>query len=292
MDKPFDEAAQLQRSNRSGTKAADQRGRPHRRRRVLSTHIIERMAVEVDGTGDALVMLHGLGGTSNVWTPQMPVVGARFRVIRFDLPGSGRSPASSTLSISSLADAVMRALRVLGVETAHFAGHSMGTIVCQHLAEREPALVRSLALVGPVHALPDAGRQAMRERAARVRAEGMSEVAEAILKAATSGDTKAANPVGMAFIRELLMRQDPEGYARNCEALAGAEGADLERIRCRALLVTGDEDAVAPPSAVRAMADRLHDARSVVLSRCGHWTTIERAVEVNNAFREFLFGRR
>jgi 3-oxoadipate enol-lactonase len=260
---------------------------------VLSTHIIERMAVEVDGTGDAMVMLHGLGGTSNVWSPQMPAVGARFRVIRFDLPGSGRSPSpASPISIAGLVDAVTRALRVLGVESAHFAGHSMGTIVCQHLAEREPAMVKSLALAGPVHALPEAGRQGVRDRAARVRAEGMAEVAETVLKAATSGDTKANNPVAVSFIRELLMRQDAEGYARNCEALAAAEGADLERIRCRVLLVTGDEDAIAPPSAARSMADRLPDARTTVLSRCGHWTTIERAAEVNHAFREFYFGRR
>lgn len=258
----------------------------------MSTHIIERMAVEVDGTGDALVMLHGLGGTSNVWTPQMPVVGPRFRVIRLDLPGSGRSPSSGSIAIHTLVESVLRALGVLGVESAHFAGHSMGTIVCQHLAEREPGIVKSLALVGPVHALPEAGRQGVRDRAAKVRAEGMADVAEAILKAATSGDTKANNPVGVAFIRELLMRQDPEGYARNCEALAAAQGADLERIRCRTLLLTGDEDAIAPPSAVRAMADRLPDARTVVLSRCGHWTTIERAGEVNQAFREFFFGRR
>jgi pimeloyl-ACP methyl ester carboxylesterase len=181
---------------------------------------------------------------------------------------------------------------VLGVGSAHFAGHSMGTIVCQHLAEREPGMVKSLALLGPVHALPDAGRQGMRDRAARVRAEGMSAVADGIVAAATSGDTKANNPVAMAFVRELLMRQDAEGYARNCEALAGAEGADLERLRCRALLVTGDEDAIAPPSAARTMADRMPDARTEVLSRCGHWTTIERAPEVNNILRTFYFGRR
>jgi pimeloyl-ACP methyl ester carboxylesterase len=223
----------------------------------------------------------------------MPAVAARLRVIRFDLPGSGRSPhPSAPLSIGFMVEAVLRALRVLGVQAAHFAGHSMGTIVCQHLADREPAMVKSLALLGPVHALPDAARQGMRERAAKVRAEGMTEVAEAVIKAGTSGDTKASNPVGVAFIRELLMRQDPEGYARNCEALAAAQGADLERIRCRVLLATGDEDAVAPPSAARSMADRLHDARAVILSRCGHWTTIERAHEVNQAFREFFFGRR
>jgi len=258
----------------------------------LSTQIIERMAVEIDGAGEALVMVHGLGGTSNVWSPQMPLLAPRFRVIRPDLYGSGRSPAASALSIQSLVDAVVRACRVLGVERAHFAGHSMGTIVCQHLAVQHPALVQSLALIGPLPAPPDAGRQGLRDRAAKVRSGGMAEVAATVLAAATSADTRTNQPVAAAFVRELLMRQDPEGYAKLCEALAAAEAADLAQVRCRTLLVTGDEDQIAPPSSVRAMAGMIQDARVAVFSRCGHWTTIERANEVNAELREFYFGRR
>ena len=57
------------------------------------------------------------------------------------------------------------------------------------------------------------------------------------------------------------------------------------------LLVTGDEDGVAPPQSVRAMSDRLHAAKStrvVVLPRCGHWTPIERPDDCQRELREFL----
>jgi 3-oxoadipate enol-lactonase len=258
----------------------------------LATQIIERMAVEVEGAGDALVMLHGLGGTSNVYTPQISLLAPRFRVIRPDLPGSGRSPAGGALTIQGLVEIVLRALRVLGVEQAHFVGHSMGTILCQHVAVQQPSLVKSLALLGPLLAPPDAARQAMRERAAKARTEGMSDIADAVVKGATSGDTKNSNPVGVAFIRELLMRQDGEGYARNCEALAGASAADVAQIGCRTLLVGGDEDVIAPPSSVRAMAQQIAGARVAVLNRCGHWLSIERAAEVTGELKEFYFGRR
>jgi 3-oxoadipate enol-lactonase len=258
----------------------------------LSTQIIERMVVEVEGAGDALVMLHGLGGTSNVYTPQMSLLAPRFRVIRPDLPGSGRSPASPVLTIQGLVETVLRALRVLGVERGHFVGHSMGSIVCQHIAVQQPSLIQSLVLLGPLLAPPDTARQAMRERAAKVRAEGMADIADAIVKGATSGDTKNSNPVGVGFIRELIMRQDAEGYARNCEALAGATAADVAQIRCRTLLVAGDEDAIAPASNVRAMAQQIRDARVVVLNRSGHWLSIERAVEVTAELKEFYFSRR
>ena len=58
------------------------------------------------------------------------------------------------------------------------------------------------------------------------------------------------------------MRQEPEAYARSCEALASAQAAAVDQIKAPVLLVTGDEDGVAPPQAVRDMADRLHGARS------------------------------
>jgi pimeloyl-ACP methyl ester carboxylesterase len=257
----------------------------------VSTQVIERMAVEVDGQGDAVIFFHGLGGTSNVFTPQLQALGGRYRMVRPDLPGSGRSPAGGPLSIGGFADAVVRLARVLGVERAHFVGHSMGTIVCQHIAVNEPRLVRSLALFGPLLAPPDPARQAMRERAVKARAEGMAGIADAILQGATSGDTKANNPVAAALVRELLMRQDAEGYAKTCEALAGAEAADVRRIACPVLLVTGDEDGVASPSNVRAMAEQINGARVVILNRCGHWATLERAAECSAALKEFLAGR-
>jgi pimeloyl-ACP methyl ester carboxylesterase len=249
------------------------------------------MAVEVDGQGDAVIFVHGLGGTSNVFTPQLQALGGRYRVVRPDLPGSGRSPAGGPLSIGGFADAVVRLARGLGIERAHFVGHSMGTIVCQHVAVNEPRLARSLALFGPLLAPPDPARQAMRERAAKARAEGMAGIADAIVQGATSGDTKATNPVAVALVRELLMRQDAEGYARTCEALAAAEAADVRRIACPTLLVTGDEDAVAAPSTVRAMAEQIGGARVVILNRCGHWATLERATESSAALKEFLAGR-
>ncbi len=87
------------------------------------------------------------------------------------------------------------------------------------------------------------------------------------------------------------MRQMRRRLRKTCEALAGAEAADIGRIKCPTLLVTGDEDAVAPPSAVRAMAERMPGARLTVLNRCGHWTTLERAADCAAALRGFYTGR-
>jgi len=264
----------------------------------MSLQFIDRIAVEDEGDGDAVVCVHGLGGSSNTFTPLMPAL-ARHRVVRLDLPGSARSwRAEGLLSIERYADVVQSVCARLNVNRAHFVGHSMGTIVCQHVAVAAPKLVRSLTLFGPLIAPPDAARTAMRARGAKARSEGaagLHEITLALLNAAISADTRARLPLAVAFVRESLMRQDADGYARSCEALAEAPAAAVEQITAPVLLVTGDEDGVAPPQSVRAFADRLHAAASkrvAVLSRCGHWTPVERPEECQRELREFLGGQR
>lgn len=257
----------------------------------MSSLAVERMQVEVEGSGDPVIMLHGLGGTSNTFCPQVLGLGGRYRTIRPDMPGSGRTPVSGSLTIQSMVDAVVRAAKAIGAERAHFVGHSMGTIVCQHVAEQHPELVRSLALFGPIHQPPEPARKGLGDRAAKARNEGMPGIADQIVEATLSGDTKSNAPVAVALVREFIMRQDAEGYARNCEALAAAQPANLDRIKCPVRLVTGDEDPVAPASNARTMAERLFDARVTILNRCGHWSTIERPQECNQVLRELFGGR-
>ncbi len=74
----------------------------------------------------------------------------------------------------------------------------------------------------------------------------MQAIADALVQAAISTETRTRRPVAVAFVRESLMRQCPDGYARSCDALADAQPAEVGGIECPTLLVTGDEDVVAP----------------------------------------------
>ena len=261
----------------------------------MSFQLIDRIAVEDEGQGDAVVCVHGLGGSSNSWTPLLPAL-ARHRVVRLDLPGSGRSQqAEGPLSIARYVDAMVAVCGRLGITRAHWLAHSMGTIVVQHLAVAQPKLVRSLALFGPLAAPTEPARANIRARAAKARAEGMQDIAEALLQGSLSAHTRQRLPLAVAFVRESLMRQSGEAYARSCEALADAQAADVSPCKLPLLLVTGDEDGVAPPQVVRTLAERFHgatSARVVVLPRCGHWTPIERHEECVRELRDFLSAQR
>jgi len=260
----------------------------------MATRFVERMAVEIDGEGDCALMIHGLGGSSNLWTPLLPSF-ARCRTIRPDLPGSARSArVEGPLSIERFVQAMLRVAGATGVERAHVVAHSLGTIVAFHLAAAEPRFVRSLALFGPLLAPADAIRGGIRGRGEKARTEGeagMQEIANALVQAATSAETKAKRPATVALVREFLMRQPPDGYARTCDALADAQAADTSKIACPTLLVTGDEDAIAPAQAARQIAERMPGCRLEILRGCGHWTPIEKPDECNEALRRFYAQR-
>ncbi len=263
----------------------------------MAFEFVERMAVEIEtptGGGDAVLMIHGLGGTSNTWTPLMPAF-QRFTTVRFDLPGSGRSNrVEGPLSIERFVATALRVLASAGRERAHVVGHSMGCIIATHLAAREPKAVRSLALFGPLLAPPESAKTAIRARgetAAKEGVAGMHAIAETLVQGAVSAETRAKRRAAVGFVRELLMRQDPDGYARSCFALAEAVPAETARIACPTLLVTGDEDIVAPPQAVRGMGEKIAGAQVEVLRGCGHWTPVEKPEECMDLLRRFYQRR-
>lgn len=264
----------------------------------MTTQVISGLTVEIDSATEhsqpALLCIHGLGGSSNTWTPLMEAF-AGFEVIRPDLPGSARSalPAEK-LSIDVYVSTLERLLAELNVETVHIVAHSLGTIVAQHFTVRNAAKVKSLALFGPLLAPPDAGRPAIVARATLARSglPGIQQIADAIIKGATSPQTKAQQPAVLALVRESVMRQSSEGYAQSCEALAQAQGAAIEDIRVPTLLVTGDQDGVAPASNVKAMAERIPGSRVAVLDGCGHWTPFERPQACMQELQHFHAGIR
>ena len=70
-----------------------------------------QMTTEVQGTGDAILFVHGLGGTSNVFSPQVGALSRFFECIRPDLPGSGRTEATGAFTLPDLADQLAELLQ-------------------------------------------------------------------------------------------------------------------------------------------------------------------------------------
>jgi pimeloyl-ACP methyl ester carboxylesterase len=248
----------------------------------------KELAVEIAGNGPAVLLVHGLGGTSNFYQVQADALAASHTVIRVDSAGAGRSPVTDGISVESHADDLAALLDALDVDSAAVVGHSMGTLVVRSLTARYPAKVSALALLGAVREPAEAGRKAQHDRAAVLRDKGTAAVAPGVVANALSETTRRDKPEVAAFVRELIMRQDAEGYARNCEALAAATDPGPIDPKLPLLLVTGSDDKVGPPEASTELADAHGDAVVEIIPGIGHWTALEAAGPVTELLRKFL----
>ncbi len=240
------------------------------------------------GEGEPILAVHGLGGTSNFWAPVWRANFDGKAIIAPDVPGAGRSDNDDRLSIKSIADDMLSLMDALSINSAHLLGHSMGTIVCQRIAQQAADRVKSLALLGPLAEPPEAARGAIRDRADLARKDGMQPIADVITDVALSAKTKAENPVAVSFVREMLCAQSAEGYALSCEALSEAVATDNSSFKKPVMLITGDEDKVAPPSNVDTLAGTFSEVfANTVLADCGHWTVCENPSEVVDRLSQF-----
>ncbi|KAL1967839.1 hypothetical protein VTN77DRAFT_2528 [Rasamsonia byssochlamydoides] len=250
------------------------------------------------GSGSPIVFIHGLGGSSEHYTPLISALSLdkSHTVHLLDLEGHGLSPTSalSALSIESFAADIKGVFDHAGITSssgATLVGHSMGCLIALHFVLQNPGLVKKLILLGPPpNPLPEAASKGSIARAALVREKGMAAVVDAVATAATSEATKSNNPVAMAAVRLSLLSQDPEAYAKACQALAGATTAfPLDKVDSQTLVVTGDEDKVSPPAVAAKYASTIPNSQeAVVLEGVGHWHIFEDVQGVANAVKSFI----
>ena len=106
---------------------------------------------EMMGQGDPLLLIHGLGSSSQDWEMQLPEFSSHFQVISIDLRGHGRSgKPPGPYSVPLLAEDTARLISELGLESVHILGISLGGMVAFQLTLDHPELVRSLVIVNSV----------------------------------------------------------------------------------------------------------------------------------------------
>ncbi|MCZ2828858.1 3-oxoadipate enol-lactonase [Modestobacter sp. VKM Ac-2986] len=239
----------------------------------------------VEGPDDAPVLLlsNSLGSDLSMWDPQLPALTERFRVVRYDTRGHGRSPSSrGDLTIDDLTDDVVALLDRLGVEQAHVAGVSIGGMTGLRLAVREPQRVLTLAVLCSSAHTGNAAR--WEDRARTVRAEGTVAIAQPVVSRWLTPPHAAAHPDLVARLQAMVTAADDEGYAGCCLAIARMDQrGDLHRITAPTLVVSGAEDEAVPPEHQRTIADGVPGARLLSLSPAAHLANLEQPAAVAEA---------
>jgi 3-oxoadipate enol-lactonase len=237
----------------------------------------------VDGPSDApvVVLSPSLGTTLHMWEPQVARLRDRYRVVRYDHRGHGKSPVpAGPYRIADLGGDLVRLLDTLGVGSAHVCGLSLGGMTGMWVAAHEPDRVQSLVLCcTSAHLDPEAWVQ----RAATVRSCGTISVADTVVDRWFTPQWAAAHPEAVGRVRQMIVASPDDGYAACCDAIRTLDlRDDLPAIRARTLVVAGAEDLATPPEHGRAIAGRIPDARLEILSPAAHLANVEWAETVTD----------
>ncbi len=241
------------------------------------------------GQGPPVVLVHGLGGSLHVWHGVIENLALHHHVVALDLRGHGRTAAGrEAFSIKSWAADVEALIGALELPAVTLVGHSMGTLIAQHLAAQRPQLVDQLVLVGGISTFEPPAKQAYEQRAKTVEADGMDALVDDWVVGALAPRTHAKLPQLVGLLRELFLRNDPEQYAKACRALAGAPSIPRERIGQPTLLVVGDHDVSTPIAMTEELHRQIPVTRVRVLPSAAHWLPLEQPDALAAAILQFL----
>ncbi|OJJ03560.1 hypothetical protein ASPVEDRAFT_53937 [Aspergillus versicolor CBS 583.65] len=237
--------------------------------------------------GLTFFFIHGLGSSQNYYLPVLPFLTPKHRCITADTYGSGRSPyTDQSVSIGSIAADVIAVLDALNVPQAVVVGHSMGGLVVTLLGSEHADRVKGIVAIGPTHPT-ETLHSVMSKRSETAAQGGMESLANSIPYQATGS---AASHLARSFIRELVLGQNPKGYAALCQAIANAPIIDYSLIKVPFLLIAGEEDKSASMEGCQYIFDNLSskNKRMEVLKEVGHWHCIEAPDSVGTAISEFV----
>ena len=240
----------------------------------------QRARILETGSGPVAVVLHGWGGRIESMAPVIDCLRGSFRVIAFDLPGFGHSPApSGQWGTADYAGFVRDALTDLGIQKAHFVGHSFGAKTSLYMAATYPEIVDKLLLCGSsgLRSAPSMKARAKRLASKSARAAGKlgppgRAIREAAYKRLASEDYRNAGPMRPTFVK--VVNEDL--------------GDLLPAIKASTLLVWGTEDDAVPVAHARKMEAAIPDAGLVLFEGAGHFAYLDEPQRFCRVARHFL----
>jgi 3-oxoadipate enol-lactonase/4-carboxymuconolactone decarboxylase len=259
------------------------------------TQPILRCVVEPvrSGAPDAQLIVLGpsLGTTTALWDGVVGALAEHYRVLRFDLPGHGVSPAATEpFSVAELAASVVAAVDSIGGGSFHYAGISLGGAIGLELALGFPDRLRTLAVI--CSGAKIGASEGWRERAAQIRASGTPSQVRASSERWFAPGFLERDPSAGSAALETLMHVDDESYALCCDALADFDVTDaVGGIRLPTLCVSGEYDLPTPTALLKELADAIPEARQVTISNAGHLPAYEQPDTVAALLLAHIGGR-
>jgi 3-oxoadipate enol-lactonase len=236
-----------------------------------------------------VVMLsNSLGTRLEMWDPQMQALTERYRVLRYDSRGHGRSEApDGPYTIEMLADDAIGLLDALGIERVHFCGLSKGGMVGQVLGARHGQRLISLALCSSACHMPQ--REVWNERIRVATEAGMAAIADGVIERWFTEAFRREPRVELERVQRMILDTPPHGYAACCAAIRDMDLRGLiTGIKVPTLVIVGEDDPATPPAKAKEIQERIPGAKLEVVPNAAHLLNIEQDVVFDAALMSLL----
>ncbi len=242
------------------------------------------------GTGEAVVLIHGVGLNADVWEPQIEELAKNHRVIALDMLGHGESAlAEGAVTLSTYVEQLEALLNGLGIAAANIIGHSMGGLVALGFALEHPKRAMRLAVLNSVYKRTAERRAAVELRARELAACGtVGNVEEPLERWFGPRDKQ---PAIADQVRQALQVANPKGYATAYSVFAASDEAfigQLQNLAIPVVFATGSEDGNSSPEMVGAMAAEVANSKALILEGERHMMNLTNPSAINAALTDLL----
>ena len=249
-----------------------------------------RSAFSVEGEGPPLFLIHGIGASRHSWDGLVSRLSPHFRCIGYDLRGHGKSPKPPPpYSLDDLVEDLEALRAELGIERAHFAGHSLGGMIGPAYARRYPQHVISLGLLSTAAFRTADDSAKVRGVVAAMRAKGIAPVLETLKERWFTPEFAARSPDVIERRMQQVIGTDAGVFLSVFDIYAETEMAPwLSEIAQPCLVLTGENDGACNPRLNGQIAAALPSSRLVILPHLRHAILLEAPEQVVPPILAFL----
>lgn len=233
--------------------------------------------VEISGPDGAPVLMlsSSLGTTKHMWDPQMPAFAAKYRVVRYDRRGHGKSGVpKGPYSMEMLARDALAIMDGLKLDKVNWLGLSMGGMEGMWLGANAGNRIDKLILSNTATHYADKTMWHTRMDAVG-KAGSVAAIADMVINAWLTKDFQTAHPDVTAHMKEMMIATPVDGYLACCAAVRDMDHREtITNIRVPTLIIAGAKDPATNVAAAEFIRDRIPGSKLAIVD-AAHIANVE-----------------